>query len=84
MNFVLKKDCTTIILVNKENYKINGDLVERYLTLFLKLKQVISEGATYFCYINNLFYNIEYITYISVTHGVCYFKYFLYFDNNYY
>ena len=30
---------------------------------------------------NNLFYNIEYITYISITHGVCYFKYFLYNEN---
>jgi CDP-glycerol glycerophosphotransferase (TagB/SpsB family) len=39
---------------------------------------VISGSGTYFNYINNLFYDIEYITYISVTHGVCYFKYFLY------
>ena len=25
-----------------------------------------------------MFYDIEYITYISISHGVCYFKYFLY------
>ena len=25
-----------------------------------------------------MFYNIDYISYISITHGVCYFKYFLY------
>ena len=84
--FCFHKDkCNTVILVNKENYKINGDFLERYLTLFLKLKQVISGGGTYFDYIsNNLFYNIEYITYISVTHGVCYFKYFLYYEKNCY
>ena len=79
-----KNECMTVILVNKENYKINGDFLEKYLTLFLKLKQVISGSGTYFDYINNLFYNIEYITYISVTHGVCYFKYFLYYENNCY
>ena len=80
-----KHECTSVILVNKDNYKINGDFLERYLTLFLKLKQVISGGGTYFDYINNnLFYNIEYITYISVTHGVCYFKYFLYSEKNCY
>ena len=70
--------CQTILLVNVNNYTINGDFLEKYFTLFLKLKQVISGSGTYFNYINNLFYDIEYITYISVTHGVCYFKYFLY------
>ena len=70
--------CQIILLVNMLNYTINGDFLEKYLTLFLKLKQVISGSGTYFNYINNLFYDIEYITYISVTHGVCYFKYFLY------
>ena len=76
----LKNECLTIIPVNKLNYTINGDFLEKYLTLILKLKQVISGGGIYFNYINNLFYNIEYITYISITHGVCYFKYFLYED----
>jgi hypothetical protein len=70
--------CQNVIQVNKLNYTINGDFLEKYFTLFLKLKQVISSTAIYFNYINNLFYNIEYITYISITHGVCYFKYFLY------
>ena len=76
--------CQTVILVNKLNYTINGDFLEKYLTLILKLKQVISNSGTYFNYINNLFYNIEYITYISITHGVCYFKYFLYQENQCY
>ena len=70
--------CQTILLVNKLNYTINGDFLEKYLTLFLKLKQVISGSGVNFDYINNLFYDIEYITYISISHGVCYFKYFLY------
>ena len=79
-----KTKCPTIIYVNKNNYTINGNFIEKHLTLFLKLKQVISGSGTYFNYMNNLFYNIEYITYISVTHGVCFFKYFLYEDNNCY
>ena len=75
-----KKQCLSIIYVNKHNYTINGDFLEKYLTLILQLKQVISGQGTYFNFINNLFYDIEYITYISITHGVCYFKYFLYED----
>ena len=75
-----QKICLSIILVNKENYKIDGDFLEKYLTLFLKLKQVISGGGIYFSFVNNIFYNIEYITFISITHGVCLFKYFLYED----
>jgi len=76
--------CQTILLVNMLNYTINGDFLEKYLTLFLKLKQVISGSGTYFNYINDLFFDVEYITYISITHGVCYFKYFLYEKNKCY
>jgi len=76
--------CQTVLLVNQLNYTINGDFLEKYLTLFLKLKQVISNSGIYFNYINNLFYDIDYITYISITHGVCYFKYFLYDENRCY
>ena len=76
--------CQIILPVNKLNFTINGDFLEKYLTLFLKLKQVIDGSGIFFNYFNNLFYNIEYITYISVTHGVCYFKYFLYNENECY
>lgn len=76
--------CQIVLLVNIQNYTINGDFLEKYLTLFLKLKQVISGSGFFFDYINNLFYDIEYITLISVTHGVCYFKYFLYDENRCY
>ena len=74
--------CNSIILVNKYNFVINGDFLEKYLTIFLKLKAVIS-GAQYY-FLNNLFYNIDYITYISVGHGISLFKYFLYYPYNYY
>ena len=57
---------------------INGDFLEKYFDIFLKLKAVIS-GAKIFS-INNLFYNIEYITYICLTHGISYLKDFLYID----
>jgi len=73
-----KEKCLSIILVNRNNYIMNGDFLEKYLKLFLKLKAVISGGGIYFNYINNLFYNIEYITYISIGHGISYFKHFLY------
>ena len=73
-------NCMSIIKVNKENYTLNGDFLEKYLTLFLKLKQVISGGGMNFNFVDNLFYNIEYLTFISITHGVCLFKFFLYED----
>ena len=57
---------------------INGDFFEKYLNLILKLKTVIS-GAKIFS-VNNLFYNIEYITYICLGHGISYLKDFLYKD----
>ena len=59
---------------------MNGDFLENYLTLFLKLKSVISGRAQPFNYATNIFYNLEYITYIGVVHGVSFFKYFLYSD----
>ena len=60
------------------DYYINGEFIEKYLDLFLKLKVVIS-GAKIFA-INNLFYYLEYITYICLGHGVSYLKDFLYKD----
>ena len=64
-------------VILNDNY-INGDFMEKYLDLFLKLKVVIS-GAKIFS-INNLFYNLEYITYICLGHGISYLKDFLYKD----
>ena len=51
---------------------INGDFLEKYFTLFLRLKAVVS-GAEYISF-NNLFYYIDYITFISLTHGLNFFK----------
>lgn len=59
------------------NY-INGNFLEKYLEIFLKLKSTISGAKIYS--INNLFYNIEYLTYICLGHGISYLKDFLYID----
>ena len=66
-----------IPIVNKQ-YNITGNILEKYLTLFLKLKSVIS-GSEFFSK-ENIFYNINYITFICLGHGVNYFKPFLYED----
>ena len=58
------------------NYYIDGDFLEKYLDLFLKLKAVICGAAIYS--IDNIFYNIDYITYICIGHGISYLKDFLY------
>ena len=76
--------CLIIIYVNKNNYTVNGNFLEKHLTLILKLKQVISAAGVYFNYINNFFYNIDYIIYICAGHGVSYLKHFLYETYNWY
>jgi len=78
------EECLTIIPITKQNYYNYGDFIQKYLSLLLKLKAFIS--GKYSCYkkISILFYNIEYITYISVGHGVCYFKEYLYEGNRLY
>jgi CDP-glycerol glycerophosphotransferase (TagB/SpsB family) len=73
-----KSECFRIIFVNKSNYKINGDFLEKYLFLFLKLKAVVSGRSQSFNYATNIFYTLEYVQYIGVGHGVSFFKYFLY------
>ena len=70
------KNNLSILLATNQKKPINGDFLEKYLSIFLKLKIVVSCRGTTFN--TNLFYNIEYISYICVGHGVCYFKYFLY------
>ena len=55
---------------------INGNFLEKYFSLILKLKVVIS-GAEYISF-KNIFYNIDYITFISLTHGLNYFKTYLF------
>ena len=62
-----------LIILNEK--LINGDLLEKYLDLILRLKVTVA-GAN-FPAINNLFFNIEYITNINIGHGVKFFKSFL-------
>ena len=56
--------------------KIDGDFIEKYFELILRLKVVLA--AFDYLAIDNLFYNIEFITYIFLGHGVHFFKHFLY------
>ena len=73
-----KLNNSSVIFVNQDNYTMNGDFLEKYLSLILKLKYVVTNSGKLVDYIYNLFYKIEYITYISITHGVSYFKYHLF------
>ena len=66
-----------IPIINKQ-YNITGIILEKYLSLFLKLKSVIS-GSEFFSK-ENIFFIINYITFICLGHGVNYFKPFLYED----
>ena len=73
-----KKKCDSVIHVDEKNYKINDDFLEKHLTLILKLTKVISSVGVNITFINNIFYNIDYITYICLGHGISYFKSYLY------
>ena len=72
------EDCLSILPINKILYKNYGNFLQKYFFLFLKLKAVISGRLDIFHKITQIFYYLEYITYIGVGHGVCYFKHFLY------
>ena len=78
------KHCSTILNVDHFSYYFYGDFIEKYLTLILKLKAVVSCKESSFHYVSSLFYRIEYITYIAVGHGVCYFKDYLFEKNRIY
>ena len=77
----LNKYCLSVLPLFNTTM-IDGDFLEKYLTIFLKLKAAIT-GAEFF-YIDNLFKNIDYIMHICVGHGVSFFKSFLYESNSYY
>ena len=77
-------NCLTIIPFTKNNYYNNGDFLQKYLTIILKSKALISGKNNYYNSLPILFYNIEYITYIGVGHGLCYFKDYLYKENRLY
>ena len=73
-----KKYCNSVIYVKYNNYTINDDFLEKHLSLILKLRQVLSSVGVNINFINNIFYNIDYITYICIGHGVSFFKDYLY------
>ena len=73
-----KIPCNHIIYVNQKNYTINDEFLEKHFTLILKLKMVLNSVGVDINFINNLFYNIDYITYICICHGISYFKDYLY------
>ena len=77
-------DCLTIIPFTKDTYYSNGDFLQKYFTTILKSKAFISGKNNYYNGLSILFYNIEYITYIGVGHGLCYFKDYLYKENRLY
>ena len=73
-----------ILLITKSNYLNDGDFLQNYFGLILKLKAFISAKPWCTNNIAELFYNIEYITYIAIGHGLCYFKDYLYKQNRLY
>jgi len=73
-----RKYCDSVLIADESNYQINDEFLEKHLTLILKLKHVLTSVGIDINFINNLFYNVEYITYICIGHGISYFKYYLY------
>ena len=68
--------CLKVIPIINGNPNVDGDFLEKYLDLILKLKAVIVGHQIFSLF--NIFYDIDYITYINLGHGVKYFKYFSY------
>ena len=71
-------NCNKIIKVNEALYIYFADFIEKHLTTILKTKAVVSCKENGFHFVSYLFYRLEYITYIAVGHGVCYFKDYLF------
>lgn len=79
-----KSECLKVLQITRKNYFMIGDILEKYLIIFLKLKAFISGKSWDDNKIADVLYNIEYITYIGIGHGVCYFKDYLYKENRLY
>ena len=63
--------CDKILLAPKDLKPIYGDFLEKYIFIFFKLKAMISGRPSFN---TDLFYDMEYCTYVCVGHGICYFK----------
>ena len=79
-----KSKCLKVLQITRKNYFKIGDVLEKYLIIFLKSKAFISAKSWDNNKIADVLYNIEYITYIGIGHGVCYFKDYLYKENRLY
>ena len=66
-----EEHCTKIMLTVNDDKPFYGDFVEKYISIFLKLKSLISGRPSFN---TDLFYFMEYVTYVCVGHGICYFK----------
>ena len=71
-----EKRCLKIIPIFKGKSMLDGEFFEKYFSIILKLKAVITSIS--FNSFHNIFMYISYITYINLGHGVKYFKHFLY------
>ena len=67
--------CKKILLAPKELKPIYGDFLEKYISIFFTLKVLISGRPNFN---TDLFYNMEYVTYVCVGHGICVFKDYLF------
>ena len=67
--------CKKILLAPKDLKPIYGDFLEKYIFVFFKLKVMISGRPNFN---TDLFYNMEYVTYVCVGHGICFFKDYLF------
>ena len=74
-----EKYCLKVLPIINKREIIDGDFLENYLDIILRLKAVIVGHLI--PSFDNIFYNIDYIAYINLGHGIKYFKHFLY--NNY-
>ena len=74
----MNKKCINNLQVIYGIRRIDGDVLEKYLEMFLKLKVVVA--AERYDGVDNFFYNVDYIEYIFLGHGVQYIKSFLYND----
>ena len=63
--------CQKILFAPNVIKPIYGDFLEKYIFIFFKLKSVISGRPNFN---TDLFYFMEYTTYVCVGHGICYFK----------
>ena len=67
--------CKKVLLAPKDLKPIYGDFLEKYIFVFFKLKVMISGRPNFN---TDLFYDMEYVTYVCVGHGICFFKDYLF------